>query len=239
MRSLICVAVTVMLIVVMPAGRAEAAAQFSLWPSTFSYGTPSGTFAWNSTVFGVRLGQPLGPFVSLQSTLRYGSIANLSFAGSSLSGYTGSTLVADSALQFGLGAGPLSLAAYAGYGALVLNATGPTASDRVVLLSQGTRVGVEATLTTSRGLVLRGNYTVIPSLTASTNISLSAPPTAAQQNGNGSGNEYEITLLFSPVPVTTLFAGYRGGTHQITWSGGGGNTSTTFNGWIVGVELGF
>jgi hypothetical protein len=239
MRSLVCIGVALMLTVALSAGRAEAAAQFSIWPSTYSYGTPppAGTFTWNATMFGVRLGQPLGPFVSLQSTLKYGSITNLSLGPTSL-GSTGSTLVADSALQFGLGAGPISLAAYLGYGALVLNASGPGPADRVILLNQGTRVGVEATLATSRGLVVRGSYTLLPSLTSSSNISLPAQGITTQQNGNGSGSEYEITVLYSPVPVTTLFAGYRGGTHQTTWSGGQ-NTTATFNGWMVGVELGF
>jgi len=217
---------------------ADAATQFTLWPAEFTYGTPSGTFTWNATMFGLRFDQPMGPLVSLQTSLRYGAIANLSFAGSSLSGSSGSTLVADSALRIGLRTGPVGVAAFGGYGGLLVNATGPAASDAVVLQSLSARLGVEVVAATSRGLELRGSYTLLPSITTRADISLTAPPTAASDSGSGSGSEYEITLLFSPVPVTTIFAGYRGGTHQISWSGGPA-TTTTFNGFVAGVELHF
>jgi hypothetical protein len=45
-------------------------------------------------------------------------------------------------------------------------------------------------------------------------------------------------LVVSPVPMTSVYAGYRSGTQQITWSGGG-NTTNTWSGWLVGVDLRF
>jgi hypothetical protein len=57
--------------------------------------------------------------------------------------------------------------------------------------------------------------------------------------GSGTGNEYEVALVVSPVPTTSVYAGYRSGTQQITWSGGGGNTTNTWSGWMVGVDLRF
>lgn len=235
MRMLACVMLACALIVAIPSETAQAATQFSLWPAEFSYGTPSGTFTWNSTMFGLHFGQPLGPFVGFDTNLRYGSVSNLNFGGS-LSGYSGSTLVADSVLRVGLRAGTLGIAAFGGYGGIFFNASDPATSGSVVLQSLGSRLGVEATLAMAPGLTLRGNYTVITSLTARADIAV--PPTAAQWNGSGTGSEYEIALLFSPVPVTTVFAGYRGGTQSISWSGDG-TTPTTFNGWVAGVELHF
>lgn len=231
------IVVAVMVVGIVPV-RAAAATQFTFWPADFTYGTPSGTFAWNATMFGFRFDQPMGPLVSLQTSLRYGSIANLNLSGSSLSGSSGSTLMADSALRIGLRTGPVGVAAFGGYGGLLVNARGPGASDAVVLQSLSARLGVEVVAATSRGLELRGSYTLLPSITTRADISLTAPPIAASDSGAGSGSEYEITLLFSPVPVTTIFAGYRGGTHQISWSGGPA-TTTTFTGFVAGVELHF
>lgn len=238
MRVLIGLVVVALVIGLGPAGMAEAATQFSVWPAEFSYGVPSGSFTWNSTMFGFTFTQTLGPFVSLQTNLQYGSIANLDFPGSSLSGYSGSTMVADSALRVGLRTGTFSVAAFGGYGGLLFNAAGP-ASGNIVLQSLGTRLGVEATVAMSGGLVLRGSYTLLPSLTARADIANPSPPPApAQFTGSGTGSEYEIALVYSPLPVTTVFAGYRGGTQSIAWSGFG-TASTTFNGFVAGVELHF
>ncbi len=238
MRVLLGV-IAVLALVVMPAAMADAAAQFTLWPAEFSYGTPSGTFSWNSTLFGFRFDEPLGPFVSLRTDLRYGAVANPSFTTGSMAGYSGSTWIADSAFRVGLRTGPVGFAAYGGYGGLFFNATGPSPSDHVVLRDLSSRLGVEATVATSGGLVLRGSYTWITSLNANADISMSGLPLAASWSGTGSGSEYEITLQYSPVPVTTVFAGYRGGSSQISWSGLPGTTNSTFQGYLVGVELHF
>lgn len=238
MRAFFCV-VSILSLVVIPASHARAAMQFTLWPAQFSYGTPSGDFAWNSTMFGFRFDEPLGPFVSLRTDLRYGSVANPSFTGGNISGYTGSTWIADSLVRVGLGAGPVGVAAYGGYGGLFVNASGSSSSDRVVLRNLASRLGLEAAVTTSRGLTVRGNYSWITSLNANADISVTAPlPVAASWSGSGSGTEYEIMLQYSPVPLTTAFAGYRGGSSQISWSGGG-TSSSTFGGYLVGVELHF
>src|SRR2546425_7871148 len=224
MRAFFCV-ISILSLVVIPVDDARAAMQFTLWPAQFSYGTPSGTFAWNSTMFGFRFDEPLGPFVSLRSDLRYGSLANPSFTATSMSGYSGSTWIADTAFRVGLRTGPVGFAAYGGYGGLFFNATGPSPSDSVVLRNLSSRLGVEATVATSGGLTLRGSYAWITSLSANADFSVSPLPPASRV-GTGSGSEYEITLLYSPVPVTTVFAGYRGGSSQISWSGGGTNNST-------------
>jgi len=238
MRVLLCV-IAILALVVIPTEMADAAMQFTLWPAEFSYGTPSGTFAWNSTLFGFRFDEPLGPFVSLRSDLRYGAVANPSFTATSMSGYSGSTWIADTAFRVGLRTGPVGFAAYGAYGGFFFNAKGPSASDNVVLRNLSSRLGVEATVAASGGLVLRGSYTWITSLTANADFSMSGPPAVADsRSGTGSGSEYEITLQYSPVPVTTVFAGYRGGSSQISWSGGGTNNST-FQGYLVGVELHF
>ncbi|HEX4840604.1 MAG TPA: hypothetical protein VFV60_00390, partial [bacterium] len=63
--------------------------------------------------------------------------------------------------------------------------------------------------------------------------------TGTNLTGSGTGNEYEVALVLSPVPTTSIYAGYRSGTQQITWSGAGGNTTNTFSGWMVGVDLRF
>src|SRR5213596_1336881 len=88
MRVLMCV-IAVLVLMAVPAQQAGAAAQFTLWPAQFAYGTPSGDFTWNSTMFGLRFDEPLGPFVGLQTNLRYGPAANLTFPGRHLQVTTG------------------------------------------------------------------------------------------------------------------------------------------------------
>lgn len=229
--------VTMLASLLVPVG-AHAAAQIVVWPAQFSYGTPSGTFAWNSTAFGLRLDQSIAPFVAIGTTFFYGPVSNLSFAGSSLSGYSGQTLAGDLSLRLGMSAGPLGLTGYAGYGGFGLNATGPAANDRIVLTTLGFRVGAEAKVPLTRGLDLRGSWTALTGLNSQAAVSLSSPPTAAQSSGTGSGSEYQLAVLFSPVPLTTIFAGYRAGASQTAWSGSG-TTSTTYNGIFAGFEIRF
>src|SRR3989475_4579798 len=115
MRAFFCV-ISILSLVVIPVGHARAAMQLTLWPAQFSYGTPSGDFAWNSTMFGFRFDEPLGPFVSLRTDLRYGAVANPSFTATSISGYSGSTWIADTTFRVGLRTGPVGFAAYGGAG---------------------------------------------------------------------------------------------------------------------------
>src|SRR2546428_5711182 len=165
MRAFFCV-ISILSLVVIPVDDARAAMQFTLWPAQFSYGTPSGTFAWNSTMFGFRFDEPLGPFVSLRSDLRYGGLANPSFTATSMSGYSGSTWIADTAFRVGLRTGPIGFAAYGGYGGLFVNATRPAPSANVAPRNPSSRLGVEDTGATAGGPVLRGRYQWITSLHA-------------------------------------------------------------------------
>lgn len=217
---------------------AHAAAQIVIWPAQFSYGTPSGTFTWNSTAIGLRLDQAIAPFSAVGTSFYYGSISNLTFAGGSLSGYSGQTLAGDLSLRLGMSAGPLGLTGYAGYGGSVLNASGPAASDRIVLTTLGFRVGAEAKIPLTSGLALRGSWTALTGLNSQANFSLSTPPTAASQSGTGSGSEYEVAVLFSPISQTSILAGYRAGTYQTAWSGSG-TTTTRYDGFFVGLEIRF
>src|SRR5439155_21127067 len=114
MRVLMCV-IAVLVLMAVPAQKAGAAAQFTLWPAQFAYGTPPGDFAWNSTMFGLRIDEPLGAFVSLKSNLRYGSAANTTFAGSRLAGYNGNTWLAGSAVGVGLRRVRVGCRAFGGY----------------------------------------------------------------------------------------------------------------------------
>lgn len=218
---------------------AAAAAQFTIWPANYSYGTPPGQFTWSATTYALAFEQSLAPFTSLRTNLAYGPTSSVNFNGSALSGYSGGVLLADAALRVGLQTGPLGLTAFGGYGGLFFNATGSTASDRVVLQSAGTRIGVEANVAPAPGVVLRGSYTVTTGLTTNANLSISNPVVTGSFTGSGTGNEYEVDLVLSPVPMTSMYAGYRSGSQQITWSGGGGNTTNTFSGWLVGVDLRF
>ncbi len=219
---------------------AAAAAQFTIWPANYTYGTPSGQFTWTATTYAVTFEQSLAPFTSFRTNLAYGPTSNVTFAGSGLSGYSGGVLLADAALRVGMQTGPVGLAAYGGYGGLFFNATGSTASDRAVLQSSGTRLGVEANVAPAPGVTFRGNYTIMTGLTTNANFAISTPPPAVTGNfaGSGTGNEFEVALVVSPVPMTSVYAGYRSGTQQITWSGGG-NTTNTWSGWMVGVDLRF
>lgn len=218
-----------------------AAAQFTIWPANYSYGTPSGQFSWSATTYAVAFEQSLAPFTSLRTNLAYGPTNTVNFNGSALSGFSGGVLMADAVLRVGLQTGPVGLAAYGGYGGLFFNATGPAASDRVVLQSAGTRLGVEANVAPAPGVSLRGSYTMTTGLTTNATLSISPPnpAVAGTFTGSGTGNEYEVALVLSPVPMTSVYAGYRSGTQQISWSGGGGNTTNTFSGWMVGVDLRF
>jgi hypothetical protein len=221
------------------ASPAVAAAQFTIWPANYTYGTPPGQFAWSATTYAIGFEQSLAPFTSLRTNLAYGPTNTVNFNGSALSGYSGGVLLADAALRVGLQTGPLGLTAFGGYGGLFFNATGSTASDRVVLQSAGTRIGVEANVAPAPGVSLRGSYTMTTGLTTNANISISNPVVTGTFTGSGTGNEYEVALVLSPVPMTSMYAGYRSGTQQVTWSGGGGNTTNTFSGWMVGVDLRF
>ena len=221
------------------ASPAVAAAQFTIWPANYTYGTPPGQFAWSATTYAIGFEQSLAPFTSLRTNLAYGPTNTVNFNGSALSGYSGGVLLADAALRVGLQTGPLGLTAFGGYGGLFFNAMGSTASDRVVLQSAGTRIGVEANVAPAPGVSLRGSYTMTTGLTTNANISISNPVVTGTFTGSGTGNEYEVALVLSPVPMTSMYAGYRSGTQQVTWSGGGGNTTNTFSGWMVGVDLRF
>src|SRR2546427_1886024 len=162
MRVLLCV-IAILALVVIPAEMADAAAQFTLWPAEFSYGTPSGTFAWNSTLFGFRFDEPLGPFVSLRTDLRYGAVANPSFTATSMSGYTGSTWIADTAFRVGLRTGPVGFAAYGGYGGVFFYPQRPSAPDKLRFRQPSRRVGGGGTGAPPGGGVLRGGDTWITS----------------------------------------------------------------------------
>src|SRR2546422_11754207 len=144
MRAFFCV-ISILSLVVIPVDDARAAMQFTLWAAQFSYGTPSGTFAWNSTLFGFRFDEPLGPFVSLRSDLRYGAVANPSFTAGSMSGYSGSTWIADTAFRVGLRTGPVGFAAYGGSGGCLLSAPGPPPSGNVLLRNPSRPLGGGAT----------------------------------------------------------------------------------------------
>src|SRR2546422_8622957 len=100
-------------------------------------------------MFGLRIDEPLGPFVSLQSNLRYGSAANLTFAGSGLSGYNGNTWLADSAVRVGLRTGPVGFAAFGGYGGPFFDSERPSAPGNVVLRNLPSPPGGGATAAAS------------------------------------------------------------------------------------------
>src|SRR2546422_6320449 len=165
MRAFFCV-ISILSLVVIPVDDARAAMQFTLWAAQFSYGTPSGTFAWNSTMFGFRFDEPLGPFVSLRSDLRYGSLANPSFTATSISGYSGSTWIADTAFRVGLRTGPVGFAAYGGYGGVFFYAKSPSAAGKVVFCNLFRPLGGGGTGGASRGVGLGGGCTLVTSPTA-------------------------------------------------------------------------
>lgn|GEM_PF-4759591 len=123
-------------------------------------------------------------------------------------------------MRLGLGAGPLGVGAFAGYGGFVLNARGPTASDAILLSSLGFRLRVDGRLLIAPGVAFRAGWSSLPSLSNRADISMTSPAVAAQHAGPGSGSEYSLGLSFSPLPLVTVFADYRSGTFQTNWSGG-------------------
>ncbi|MDQ7820776.1 MAG: hypothetical protein QN173_08450 [Armatimonadota bacterium] len=217
---------------------AHAATQVSVWPATLSFGTPGGEFAWTSTVLGLRFDQGLAPMVGLRTTLQYGPVSGLTFGGASLSGYSGQTLAGEALLRVGLGAGRVGVGGFAGYGGYVLHASGPSASDRILLQDLGVRVGVDLALAVAPALSLRATYALSPSVNVQADYALSSPPASGQFTGTGSGSDLEAVLVFSPVPRTAVFAGYRSVTRQVSWTGGP-DTTSSFTGWVVGLTLSF
>jgi hypothetical protein len=230
--------ITSVLVVGLLASPARAATQISVWPATLSFGTPGGEFAWTSTVAGLRFEQGLAPMVGLRTTLQYGPVTGLTFAGSSLTGYGGQTLAVDALLRVGVGAGPVSVGGFGGYGGYILNATGPSATDRVVLQDLGVRVGVDLAVALAPALSLRATYAVSPSVNVRADYSISSPPASGQFTGTGSGSDLEAVLVFSPVPRTAVFAGYRSVARQVSWAGGP-DTTSAFTGWVAGLSLSF
>ena len=237
MRTLALAVILTAALVALPLSRVQAATEFLIWPGQFSYGTPSGAFTWNSTVFGLRYGSVFVPHFGFGANLYYGSVSNLALGGSTLNGFAGNTLAGDASLRLQTSVGLMDLAAFGGYGALALNGYGSTATDRVILQTSGVRTGAEVRLHLPNGFALRGGLTILPSLNSSENLSLSSPPTAAQFNGTGNGTEYEVDLAYA-LPNFSVFVGYRSGTYQTSWSGDG-SSSTTFSGYTFGLESRF
>ncbi len=216
---------------------ARAATEFVVWPASYSYGSPNGAFTWNSTIFGLRFNNVLAPHFGFGGNLYYGNVSNLALAGTGLNGFSGNTLAGDVSLRLGASVGLMDLTAFGGYQALALNAFGSTAADRILLTTSGIRTGAEARLNFPNGFALRGIVTILPALNSSETLSLSSPPTAAQNNGTGNGTEYEVDLSYSFL-FFSAFVGYRSGNYQTNWSGDG-STPTTFNGYVFGLESRF
>ena len=236
MRTISCLLMASLIALAL--GTPARAALFSIWPANFTYGTPSGGFTWNSLIFGARFDEPLGGAVFLRASLLPGIITNLSFSGSPLSGYSGLTGFVESSYRVGFGTGQVSVSAYGGVGGMLLYAYGPATGDNVFLGNIGGRLGVEAIVSASPGIALRGSYTIMPSLTSTAAIFMSSPSVSAVWRGAGTGSEGEVALTYTPAPETTWFAGYRSGIAQISWSGAG-TTTSMFNGWVVGLESHF
>src|SRR3989441_9271625 len=120
-----------------------AAAQFTIWPANYSYGTPppAGQFTWSATTYAIAFEQSLAPFTSLRTNLAYGPTNTVNLNGSALSGFSGGVLLADAALRMGMQTGPLGLTAYGGDGGMFCYATGSPGLDPGVLPSPGTRTG--------------------------------------------------------------------------------------------------
>lgn len=238
MRTLIVGLLLTITLVAARTGQAHAGAGVTIWPAEFSYGTPSGTLTWNTTAFGLRFSTPIGPFFGIGADVYYGTPTNLRLNGTLLSGYSGQAVGGELALRFGTGLGPVGATASAGYGGLTLNASGPTAPERVVLYSTGFRLGAEARVTIRDGLSLKGRFMGVTGLNSSANLSISSPPLAVQHSGTGSGSEYEIGLSYSPVGLVGVFIGYRAGNYNTLWSSGE-STTTRFSGFFVGAQAGF
>src|SRR3989441_5482377 len=122
-----------------------AAAQFTIWPANYSYGTPppAGQFTWSATTYAIAFEQSLAPFTSLRTNLAYGPTNTVNLNGSALSGFSGGVLLADAALRVGMQTGPLGLTAYGGYGGMFFKATGFPASGPGVVQRSGNRLGWE------------------------------------------------------------------------------------------------
>jgi hypothetical protein len=193
---------------------------------------------WNSTMYGLRFDSGILPHFGFVTDLYFGSISNPTLGGSGLSGFSGQTVAGDFGLRLGGSVGRLDMAVFGGYEGLALNATGPTAADRILLLTSGLDVGADIKLHVVRGLAVRGSFTYLPSLNSSANFSFSSPPSNAQFNGTGNGTEYEVDLSYSFIPQLSLFGGYRSASYQTAWSGST-STATTFSGYIFGLETRF
>src|SRR5688572_29294264 len=174
-----------LLTLAVPPPPAEAATQFVVWPAEFSYNTPGGAFTWRTTAFGVRFDRSFAPLLSMRTSLFYGPISNLSFNGAPLSGYNAQTLAGDVSFRVGAGAGVVSIAGYAGYGGYALNASGPGASDRIILSTLGVRLGAEASMVFSPITSLRANYVQVISQNSDANAAWTAPAIAIQDSGRG------------------------------------------------------
>ena len=239
MRTLALALLLAVALVALPLqGQAQAATEFVAYPAQFSYGTPSGIFGWNSTVYGLRFTSTIAPHLGFGTDIYYGTVPSLALGGSTLNGFSGQTIAGDFSLRFGTSVRQVDLAVYGGYEAFAMNANGSTAADRILLFTAGPRVAGEVKLHLPHGFALEGSVAYLPSLNSSENLSLSSPPTTAQFNGTGNGTEYEVSLSYSFIPDLSILAGYRGGTYQTTWSGAG-STTTTFSGWVFGLESTF
>ncbi|MDQ7842870.1 MAG: hypothetical protein QN141_07320 [Armatimonadota bacterium] len=216
---------------------AQAATQAFLWPSQYAYATPAGTYRWSATTLGLQIGTGIGP-AQVGGSFFYGPVDHLSFAGSPLAGFRGQLVGGEASLRLGLGAGGFGLGAFAGYGGFVFTATGPSPSDAVLLSSAGFRYGVDGRLPLAPGTVLRGSWTALAGLSNRAELAMSSPAVAAQHAGPGGGSEYSLGLALSPLPLVTAFVDYRTSTFQTTWSGGP-VTSSTYTGYLVGVQLRF
>lgn len=238
MRTLVLALALAVALVALPLqSPAQAATEFVVWPAYYSYGSPSGAFTWNSTVFGLRFSNVIAPHFGFGGNLYYGSVSNLALGGGGLNGFSGNTLAGDVSLRLGGSVGLMDLTAFGGYQALALNAFGSTAADRILLTTSGIRTGAEAKLRFPNGFALRGSVAILPTLNSSETLSLSSPPTSAQNNGTGNGTEYEVDLSYSLL-YFSAFIGYRSGNYQTNWSGDG-STSTTFSGYVFGLETRF
>ncbi|HEU5299381.1 MAG TPA: hypothetical protein VFW08_07795 [bacterium] len=234
--SVITLLLLVTMLAIPPVTRAGT--QVFLAPSQFTFATPSGTFNWSATSIGGRFGPSLGP-LEFGTMLSYAPVNSLSFMGSPLSGYSGQMFAGEIGPRFALGFGPIGVGASAGYGGFVLNARGPAASDAVLLSSLGFRLGVDARLTVAPTLSVRAGWTALTGLSTRADFSVSAPvAVVAQHAGSGSGSEFSIGVSFAPLPLVAAYAEYRSGTFFTGWSGGG-STSSSYSGYVLGVQVRF
>lgn len=236
MRPFVTVVLVLTIALAVPSA-ARGATQFFLSPSQVTFATPSGAFTWNATSIGARFGPQLGP-VEFGTMLSYAPVGGLSFAGSPLSGYSGQMLAGEIGPRFGLGFGPIGVGASLGYGGFVMSGRGPAASDGVLFSSLGFRLGLDARVTIAPTLSLRTGWTALSGLSTRADISLSSPGLAAQHAGSGSGSEFTIGLAFTPLPLVAAYAEYRSGSFFTNWSGAG-PTSSSYRGYVLGVQMRF